>query len=197
LIRDNGAMVRQMGLDRHQVARQLALQQPLELSLLSPTPRMRGQQAPADLAAPRDTPEEIVAHLLHDVWNRRRLDVLSEVYRSDVIVHSGGGRLAAGVRNLGALLLSLMASMPDATVRLEHTCRSEEADGVIVAVRWVLEGTTKAGGLLGEVPGNQQVSMPGISHFRFVGGKIAEEWTLFDEIACLVQAYRGHNAISC
>jgi predicted ester cyclase len=112
------------------------------------------------------------------------------VYLPDVIVHSGGGRIAAGVRNLGALLLSLMASIPDATLRLEHTCWSEERDGVIVAARWVLEGTTKAGGLMGDVPGNQPIAMMGISHFRFVGRKIAEEWTLFDEIAVLVQAYR-------
>jgi predicted ester cyclase len=29
----------------------------------------------------------------------------------------------------------------------------------------------------------------GISHFRLEDGRIAEEWTLFDEIAILCQSY--------
>ena len=193
LIRDNGALVRQMGLDRHHVARKLAEQEPQEVPSLSATSRMRGQNGPIELEMPRETPAQLIAHALHDFWNRRRFDVLDDLYRPDVIVHSAGGRIAIGVRNLAALMLSLLASVPDATLRLEHACWSEERDGVIVAARWTLEGTTRTGGLLGDVPANRQIAMMGISHFRLAGRRIAEEWTLFDEVAVLVQAYRGIN----
>ena len=113
------------------------------------------------------------------------------MYAPDAVVHSGGGRIAVGVRNISALVIAMLAAIPDAVLRVEHGCWSEERDGIVVAVRWVLEGTTRSGGFLGAVPGAQPVSMIGISHMRFGQQKIVEEWTLFDEIAVLVQAYRG------
>ena len=64
-------------------------------------------------------------------------------------------------------------------------------DGVIVAVRWTLEGTTRPGGLLGEVPSGRPVSVMGMTHLRFAGALVVEEWTMFDEVAVLIQAYRA------
>ena len=92
--------------------------------------------------------------------------------------------------DLSALILALLASLPDATIRVEHVSWSEETDGVIVAVRWMLEGTTRPGGLLGDVPAGKQVAVMSMSHLRFSGVLIVEEWTIFDEVAVLAQAYR-------
>ncbi|MBL0916838.1 MAG: ester cyclase, partial [Sphingopyxis sp.] len=74
---------------------------------------------------------------------------------------------------------------------VENVCHSEESDGVIVAVRWVYEGTTAPGGVLGECPAGRPVFMMGISHMRFADDKIVEEWMIFDELSVLVQAYRA------
>jgi predicted ester cyclase len=76
-------------------------------------------------------------------------------------------------------------------MRVEHVSHSEETDGVIVAVRWVYEGTTQSGGVLGECPVGKPVFMMGISHMRFAGDKIVEEWMVFDELGVLSQAYRS------
>lgn len=62
---------------------------------------------------------------------------------------------------------------------------------MIVAVRWQLDGTTSPMGCLGPVPAGRPVSLIGMSHFRFAGSWIVEEWTVFDEVAALVQAYRA------
>ncbi len=190
LVRDNGAMVRQLGFDRHEVARKLAAVAPADTSPESPTPRMYGQQPPQRLDLPSETAEQFMRHFFHDVWNRRRLDRLIEVYAPGAIAHSGGGRVAVGVRNISALVIAILTAIPDAVMQVEHVCWSEETDGVIVAVRWRLEGSTQAGGLLGDVPRGRPVAMIGMSHFRFDAGRIVEEWTLFDEVGVLVQAYR-------
>ena len=194
LIRDNGAMVRQLGFDRHEVARRLAERAVTETPVLSATPRMYGQLTPQPLDTPKDTVEGFVRHMFHDLWNRRRLDFLPALYAPDAIAHSGGGRVAVGVRNISALMISILTAIPDASMRVEHVCWSEETDGVIVAVRWEIEGTTRPGGMLGDAPAGRPVSMMGISHFRFgEAGLIVEEWTLFDEVAVLAQAYRAFN----
>ena len=196
LIRDNGAMVRQMGFDRHAVAQQLAIRPvatpvqaaaPVQPAAKSAT-QERGTKSATNTS--KSSAAQFIEQVMHDLWNRRRLDLLATYFAPDVVVHSGGGRVAVGLHHVSALIVSMLTSIPDAALRVDHVCWSEERDGVIVAARWVIEGTTRAGGLLGEVPSGHAVSMMGISHFRFSGGKIVEEWTLFDEIALLVQAYR-------
>ena len=195
LVRDNGALVRQLGFDRHEIARRLAIgAAPEPPGITQPTAqrsRLFGPLGPRPLDLPQRSHVQAVQHLLHDVWNRRRLDRIGAMYADDAVVHSGGGRIAVGVRNISALVISMLAAIPDAVLRVEHGCWSDERDGIIVAVRWVIEGTTRSGGFLGDVPGAQPVSMMGISHMRFEQQKIVEEWTLFDEIAVLVQAYRA------
>ena len=88
-----------------------------------------------------------------------------------VVVQSGGHRATPpDLRNLSTLIVSIMAGLPDATARVEHICWSEETDGVIVAVRWVLTGKTRPGGFLGEAfPAGQPVAMMVCSHLRFYG----------------------------
>ncbi len=191
LVRDNGAMVRQLGFDAHTVARGLAEREPSEVFVLSVPTRMYGQMSPQKLDLPSETLEQYLRHMFHDVWNRRRLDRLEAVYAPDAVAHSGGGRVAVGVRNISALIISILTSIPDAVMAVDHVCWSEEPDGLIAAVRWSLQGSTRPGGLLGDVPAGQQVSMLGISHFRFKGARIVEEWTLFDEVGVLTQAYRS------
>jgi predicted ester cyclase len=129
--------------------------------------------------------------MFHNLWNLKRLDQLDRYYAPDVIVHAGGGRVAQGLRNVGALLIHVQAAMPDGMMRVEHVCHSQETDGVIVAVRWVFEGTTQPGGVLGECPAGKPVFMMGVSHMRFAGSRIVEEWMVFDEVGVLAQAYRN------
>ena len=195
LIRDTGAMVRQLGFNRHVIARSLSERELVEIPVLTPTPRMYGQSSPQVIDEPADTPEGFIRHMFHDLWNRRRLDRLDSIYAPDAVAHSGGGRVAVGVRNISALMIAILTAIPDATMRVEHVCWSEETDGVIVAARWVIEGTTRAGGLLGAAPAGSPVSMLGMSHFRFDAGRIVEEWTVFDEVAVLAQAYRAQTLV--
>lgn len=190
LVRDNGAAVRQMGFDIHQTARRLAEMPLAESVVLSAPTRLDGQVPRKGYDGPTNTVEGWVEHHFSLIWNQRRFDHIGFHYAPAVIAHWGGGRVALGARNLGALIVAMLASLPDATMRVEHVCWSEETDGVIVAVRWMLEGTTRPGGLLGDIPSGRQVAVMGMSHMRFQGPLVVEEWTIFDEVAILAQAYR-------
>ncbi len=189
-MRDNGAAVRQMGFDPHEVARRLAAVHTLEQPTVSVPARLNGQAVRDPYEGPTDTPRGWgEAHF--DLWNRRRFDLLARAYAPEVIAHWCGGRTAHGSRNAMALILQLLAGLPTSTIRVEHVSWAEETDGTIVAVRWTLEGSTRPGGMLGDVPVGKPVSIMGASHFRFRHGLIGEEWTIFDEIGTLVQVYRA------
>ena len=191
LVRDNGAFVDQLGFDRHEAARAVAAAPRTEIAVVAVPNRLDGQTPPRPLGLPDDTLEGWIRNMIHDLWNLRRLDHLAAYYAADVAVHSGGGREAAGLGELSSLIVSIMAGLPDGAARVDHICWSEETDGVIVAVRWVIVGHTRPGGFLGEAPAGQAVEMMICSHLRFGSGKIVEEWTVFDEIGVLAQAYRA------
>ena len=191
LVRDNGAAVRQMGFDIHEVARRLAEVPLAEAPVVSVPTRLQGQVPRKGYDGPTDTIEGWVENHFSRIWNQRRFDHIPLAYAPTVIAHWGGGRIASGTRNLSAMVIALLASLPDATMRVEHVSWSEETDGVIVAVRWMLEGTTRPGGLLGDVPAGRAVAVMGMSHLRFAGPVVVEEWTMFDEVAVLAQAYRS------
>ena len=191
LARDNGAVVRQLGLDLHDAARRLASSLPREPDRppASKAPSRQARNVPLDIS--RGDLEGHLRHLFHDIWNRRRLDVLADVYSADVQIHTAGGRVARGIPALRALHISLMASMPDCGLTVENVCWSDETDGVIGAVRWELRGTGRGGGWLGGTPDGVPLAIPGMTHCRFDGsGRIAEEWTVWDEVAVLAGAYR-------
>ena len=192
LVRDTGAQVRQLGFDIHDCARRVAATPGLETFVVSPETRLQGQAPRGPLKIRRDTVDGWARHLFHELWVLKRLDYLPSHYAADAIVHAGGGRSAAGLRNIGQLLIHIQAAIPDGMLRVDHVCHSEESDGVIVAVRWVFEGTTRAGGVLGECPEGKPVFMMGVSHLRLGSdGLIAEEYMIFDEVGVLAQAYRA------
>ncbi len=196
LARDNGALVRQLGIDLHDAARRLAAMPPQELYTRSHPVRLDGQTPPLALTQPRDTIEGHLRHLFHDIWNRRMLDTLADHYHPGARLHTAGGRVAEGVGAIRALHLSLLAAMPDARMTIGNVCWSEEVDGVIGAVRWELAGTSRGGAWFGAMPSGLPIAVPGMTHCRFDSdGRIVEEWTVFDEVGVLAQVYRAaHHA---
>ena len=191
LVRDNGAAVRQLGSDLATVAARIAAAPAAESFVLSPPTRLLGQAPRAPLTDDTTTPDGYVRVMFDTLWNRRRLDRLEAYYGRDIVCHAGGGRVAVGLRNLSALILSMLAAVPDATMTVGHVSWSDETDGVILAARWRLEGSTAPGGVLGDCPAGRPALMLGMTHMRFVGDVIVEEWMVFDELGALVGALRG------
>ncbi|KQW44857.1 MULTISPECIES: ester cyclase [unclassified Roseateles] len=191
LVRDNGAAVRQLGLDAHEVARRIAQNKPAsQLVHSSPTPLLGQAPRPALQAA--DNGVESWARVMFDqLWNQRRLDRLGQYFSTDSICHAGGGRVAAGLRNQQALMLLILGAVPDAVMQVDKVTWSDETDGVIVAVRWRLEGSSQPGALFGDCPANKPVLLNGMSHLRLNGARVVEHWMIFDEIGALAGIYRA------
>lgn len=192
LVHDAGALVRSLGLAIDEAAAIVAAEPRRERYVATTTPRLAGQVPPGPYEGDRETPEGWARGFYHDIWTRRRLDRLGAIYAPDAVTHWAGGCVANGPRNIGMLMIEMMASLPDGMMDVEHVCWSDETDGVIVAVRWRLTGSTRRGGALGDqLPEGRVVSIPGISHYRFQGRRVVEEWTVFDEVAAVADALLG------
>ena len=197
LMHDSGAVLCHLGLDLHQTAMQMAALPLADVFVVSPMTRLEGQAPRPGYDGPTDTPDGWAQHHFDTIWNARRFDHVKFHYAPDAVAHWPGCREATGPRAIGELVISLLTSLPDAATRVEHVCWSQETDGVILAVRWLTEGTTRCGGILGDLPAGAPIAIRGSSHLRFEGGYIVEEWTVFDKLAAITHAYRscGHSAV--
>lgn len=193
IVRDEMGGVRQLGFSVEQavatlVGRELAARrQPEPVAAVG---QVMGQTTPAIL--PPSTAEgfdieDFIKRTWHEVWNWRYLDRVYERYAPTFQSHTPGGCHRYGQEEYIQFVLSVLACFPDGRMFVEHFCAlgNDEA-GYRAAIRWRFIGTHLGYGLYGE-PTGKRASVPGISHHHVKRGKIVEEWTVFDEIALLVQ----------
>lgn len=184
LVRDNLAIVEQLGFDPVEMAKQnedyngkksLAWQRDLK--------KLNGQLKQYDPS----TDEEKILLLFYQGWYRKN--------EKDILRHYAPGSLIHAIRNKdfgpeenAAFMLSVLASFPDAVVTVERITSNRRKEDTELAVRWMITGTHGGGGFFTGAA-NVPVILRGISHFILKEGLIAEEWTVFDAFDVLCQLH--------
>lgn len=191
LVRDDMHLCRQLGFDPDMVARTLAAadaERGVPPPVAAEPPRLHGQFAPSRpaLADGADAAARL-CWFLDEMWNGRMLNRVAELYAPGAVCHAPGGRELRGANDIAGLMLQVLAALPNAAMTVAHVAQLDETSrGTSVAVRWMLQGNHDGPGLFGP-PTGAAVAMMGISHYRVVDGRVAEEWTVFDELAARKQ----------
>jgi steroid delta-isomerase-like uncharacterized protein len=108
-----------------------------------------------------------------ELYNERAWDGLQELLTDDYVHHSNADELTAAQFVRGAEWI--IAGIPDFRVELIDLV----AEGDRVAARYVGAGTHEAS-MLGEAPTSRRIALHGITLFRLVEGRIAEDWEAID-----------------
>jgi steroid delta-isomerase-like uncharacterized protein len=108
-----------------------------------------------------------------DRYNDRAWDALKELLADDYVHHTNADELTAAQFVRGAEWI--IAGIPDFRVEVEDLV----AEGDRVAARYIGRGTHLAS-LMGESPTSRTVRLHGITVFRIVDGRIAEDWEALD-----------------
>jgi len=199
LMRDNLSTVLQLGLNPHEIARQQAAFDRAQHEhfhdwRLGEIDRILAQTAPKAMTIPDQPdkdPEAYAKALVHELWNRRMFGKVRDVYASNAVYHGPSGRELNGHGEIIGNIVNLLAALPDARMSVDHVCAIPCGEsGTDIAVRWTLAGNHEGPGLYG-TPSHRRIMILGSSHWRIEGGKIQEEWTIFDELAVLRQVYGG------
>jgi hypothetical protein len=185
LIRDQGAIVRQMGWDPREFAiDQIRREGGVEACVKPLTPHI-------------DRPGPYKGHGNDDEWGQRYADILSRIMAADMscvkaeydrAVQSEypGGVTGNGWDAVDRFWMGLRASFPNAQFSIDHQIgRQDPSMAPRAAIRWALWGKHEGWGSFG-APTGAEVYILGISHAEFgalVSGapKLRREWTLFDE----------------
>ena len=160
---------------------------------LTEVERLQGGRIPrlaAEPSAASGDIEGVVRALFHNVYNRRDLSAIDRVYAHNVRWHGTSNREGYGRAEVRGMARGLLATFPDLGLHVDEVYwMGNPADGYAVSVRWTAIGTHRGYGLYGS-PTGRRVHLWGLSQLYLAGGRIVEEWALFNEFDLLAQLLR-------
>ena len=117
--------------------------------------------------------------LIDEVWNKANLDILSEVFTENAVMHHGGDPDGGGSDMVGipAFRDDYMRPTHAAFPGIRHWIKDLLFDGDKVTMRFQGEGT-HAGPVDGVAPTNKVLRYEGLVIFRMEGARIAEIWVM-------------------
>lgn len=191
VIYNQSSMLRQLGFDLAEKAAEMGaarVRTGAAAAIAEPT-RLLGQGKPRHLptSGPGFDLEAEVRRAFHYAWNWRNLAALDRLYDAGLIFHGPTDRESRGLSAYKTFLLSLIAMFPDIAHQVDEVYwMGNEAEGFLISVRWSAVGTHRGFGAYGP-PTERQVRMWGITQLRLAGGKVVEEWMMFNELELLQQ----------
>lgn len=190
LVRDLGAMVRQLG---HTPGDFAAAQISAEGGASTATRPLTPSTMPAAVYTGRGNDHaagQRYAGLLQSVAAGDLASVPSAWDRAAQL-ELPGGVTAFGWQAVTSFWGGLRQCLPDATLTIEHQIgRDDPALGERAALRWWLSGTHIGAGVFGE-PSGVELHIMGISHAEFGPWGLRREWVIFDEVAVWKQILLG------
>ena len=182
LIRDQGAIVRQMGWDPAQFARDQIAREGGPAACVKP------------LTPATDLPGPYTGRGNDNIWGQRHADTLTRIMAAEFAtipreydraaqLEYPGGVTAHGPAAADRFWIGLRAAFPDATFQIDHQIgREDPLMPPRSALRWSLHGTHSGWGAFG-APSGAQVYVIGISHAEHGPWGLRRDYTLFDETA--------------
>jgi len=115
-------------------------------------------------------------------WNTRNWAALDELMAPDCIDHYALPGQKPGREGYREEQISFTNAFPD----VQFTIEDMIAEGDKVAVRSTFSGTHK-GEFIGIAPTNKRVTVPEVTIWRIVNGKLVEEWGFSDRLGFVLQ----------
>jgi steroid delta-isomerase-like uncharacterized protein len=131
-----------------------------------------------------ETNKIVSRRFFEEVFGKGKLNVLDEIIAKDY-VNSGPGTLPGlptGPEGAKQLVTVYRNAFPD----VRFTIDEQIAEGDKVVTRWTADGTHQ-GELVGIPATGKTSTVTGITVDRFVNGKIAESWGIFDQFGMMQQ----------
>lgn len=180
LIRDQGAIVRQLGWQPEAFARDLIEREGGVESCAKPLSAANDMVGPYTSAGNEHVVGQRYADILKRIMNAEMSAIPAEYDRGCQLEYPGG-HTGHSHRDADQFWMGLRASFPSATFTAHHVIGREDASmPPRAAVRWTLQGKHDGWGSFG-TPTGADVYILGLSHAEFGPWGLRREYVLFDE----------------
>ena len=131
--------------------------------------------------------DRFLRNFFEKIWNQRDYRKLYEFFDYNLHFEGPTNRKFSGLEHYIHFIRSLMTSFPDLELQInEIYWMGNDVDGYLTSTRWSATGTYSGEGIYGE-PTDSKVQIWGITQNQVVGGKIVNEWMLFNELDLMMQ----------
>jgi steroid delta-isomerase-like uncharacterized protein len=125
----------------------------------------------------------IIRRLYGEVWNGRRLDLVSEIISPSHALHiSNAADSSIGPEAYKSQVTQFLSGFPDLRFSIDDMVAEDEK----VVVSWNIAGTHK-GEFMGIPATNKKISVDGITINHIVNGKIIDSYINWDTLGMLQQ----------
>ena len=182
LVRDQGAIARQIGLHERELARRW-----LDERGGWHKPPMPDAPAPYRSFIDQDPLAQAYATAYQQRWLGGSGDALAALLDEAVISALPGGEMACGQAAVAGFWDALQMALPARSWQVEHLVANHRPGRAsAVAMRWRARCLHTGDGRYGPASG-QPVELLGICHAEFEAGRLLREWVLIDEVAVWMQ----------
>ena len=126
--------------------------------------------------------KNLVRFYFDEILNKKNLDGIEPVITGDSFFRAPNMPEARGCEETRQAVLAVHTAFPDICYAIEDMI----AEGDRVVARWSVTGTQK-GEWMGIKPTGKALSISGVSIFRILEGKIAEQLVQFDSLGAIKQ----------
>ena len=126
--------------------------------------------------------DSLIHRIFDNAFNQGAFAVLDEVVATNGITHTSTWGILDNREGFKQLIAMLRSAFPE----LHCTLEDEINEGDKVAARWTMRGTHQ-GLFLGNRPTCRPIVVKGMIFARTANGRIAEGWTLVDQMGMLQQ----------
>jgi steroid delta-isomerase-like uncharacterized protein len=145
------------------------------------------QQKEAEEVPAAVSVEEIKANLQKEIgeaWNKGNVDVLDELYASDMVYHIPPYPDVVGLEAYKKFILGNRSSYPDIMLTIQEVI----VEGNSGSMLWTYEGTQEGGSpVFGIPPTGEHVIFKGCAFFHTQDGKTVETWNYVDWVGLMKQ----------
>ena len=182
LVRDQGAIVRQIGIDPKQFASNLIKDEGGPEKASKPfdknTPIKSIYKSPILVSG---NCGELYAKILTSIMNINLEKTINDSYDRAIQQFQPGGNTHYGRDEVIKFWKQLRDAFPNALFSVEHIAFNEKKrEPKKASVRWSMVGKHEGGGLFGKAS-NSKIYIMGINHVEFGERGIKNEWVLYDE----------------
>lgn len=182
LVRDQGAIARQLGMEPKAYAAQLIADEGGPETCVKPFTPTTDVTGPYEGKGNDNAYGSRLADILTRIAGADFTAIPSE-YDRGAALHYPGGHDTEGHAGADQFWMSLRAAFPDATFTVHHQIGREDAMmPPRASVRWSLDGKHTGWGVFGR-PTGAQVHVMGLTHAEFGPRGLRREFTLIDETA--------------
>jgi steroid delta-isomerase-like uncharacterized protein len=126
--------------------------------------------------------KQTVRRLIDEFWNKQNFDVADQMFAPDAVYQTDG--VTQSYAEVKAAFMQTRHAFPDMQVSIDDLL----AEGDKVALRWTARGTHK-NEFIGIAPTNRQVTMTGLTIYRFSDGRIVQAWNNSDSLGNVEAAW--------